>query len=145
MTTRGKGVPINRDNKKLIWFDIQKIISVTFLSTHGVCIQLRPPYPVNEAYRLPPIQCCFIAVCIGIKPSQNPWFYIRVVPSVNHCMRWKAVLSSFSNHLNHLSYCQIPTCFTVRQVFRTKFHPINLEPGRVKVESDICTIVWRIF
>ncbi len=26
--------------------------------------KLRPPYPVNKAYQLPPIECCFIAICI---------------------------------------------------------------------------------
>ena len=31
-------------------------------------LNLRPPYPVNKAYQLPPIQCCFIAVCVGINP-----------------------------------------------------------------------------
>ncbi len=32
---------------------------------------LRPPYPVNKAYQLPSIQCCFIAICVCIKPSQT--------------------------------------------------------------------------
>ncbi len=34
-------------------------------------LSLRPPYPVNKAYQLPFIQCCFIAICDCIKPSQT--------------------------------------------------------------------------
>ena len=60
-------------------------------------------------------------------------------------MCWKAVLSSFSNQLNHLYHCQIPTCFTARKVFGTKFDPIDLKHGRLKVESDIYATVWQIF
>ncbi len=36
---------------------------------------LRPPYPVNKAYQLPSIQCCFIAICVCIKPSQSMVLY----------------------------------------------------------------------
>ena len=33
--------------------------------------KLRPPHRVLKAYQLPPTQCCFIAICICIKPSQT--------------------------------------------------------------------------
>ncbi len=50
-------------------------------------LSLRPPYPVNEAYQLPPIQYCFITVCVGIKPSQihgpiSEWFPLSITACV---------------------------------------------------------------
>ena len=34
-------------------------------------VSLRPPHQVNQAFQLPPMQCCFIVICICIQPSQT--------------------------------------------------------------------------
>ncbi len=47
---------------------------------------LRPPHRVNQVYQLRPMGCCFIAICICIKPSQthgpvSGWSHLSVIES----------------------------------------------------------------
>ncbi len=62
----------------IVWFHVVGICinawwrALTLIDIVWCCVGvLRPPYPVNKAYELPPKQCCFIVICVCITPSQT--------------------------------------------------------------------------
>ena len=82
--TNGMPILLSMLSRPLVGQDLVEIGrgSVTSRAVLYGLMVLRPPYPINKAYQLPPVQCCFIAIiCVCIKLSQTHGPIIRMVPS----------------------------------------------------------------
>ena len=69
---------------------------------------LRPPHQVLKAYQRPPIGCCFIAICIYIKPSQTyiAGLVLHVWSMVTEYNLWHMILK-------FCAWCLISNCYVL--------------------------------